>query len=74
MDKHDWDDAADLFEQAAALAEMQGNETHTAAAREYAVKRMHSLAMFATGKAMAARKYPDTRKPRRLCGAPGSNL
>jgi len=50
----DWDDAADLFEQGASLAEM--DETHSPVARKYAVERMNSLAMFATGKAMAERE------------------
>ena len=52
----DWDDAADLFEQGAVLAEMASSETHTEAAARYARERMNSLAMFATGKAMALRE------------------
>ena len=52
----EWDDAADLFEQGAVRAEMSESETHSAAARKYAGERMNSLAMFATGKAMAERE------------------
>lgn len=59
----DWDDAADLFEQGAALAEMQ-DSTYTTAARNYAVKRMSSLAMFATGKAVKVR---ETQKELKAC-------
>lgn len=51
----DWDDVADLFEQGAVLAEMSESETHSSAARQYVTKRMNSLAMVATGKAMKER-------------------
>jgi hypothetical protein len=60
---HDWDDAADLFEEGASLADMASTETHTAAASRYACERMKSLAMFATGKAMAARKRERIKSP-----------
>lgn len=61
----EWDDAADLFEQGATLAEMAvaDNETHSAAACKYAVKRMNSLAMFATGKAISERERTQSSKP-----------
>ena len=48
----DWDDAADLFEQGAVQAEAS-YETHTSAACKHAIKRMNSLAMFATKRARA---------------------
>lgn len=51
----DWDDAADLFEQGAAQAE-HAYETHSADACTYAVERLNSLAMWATGKAMLERQ------------------
>jgi hypothetical protein len=50
----EWDEAADLFEQGAVQAE-NSYETHPAAACKYAIERMNSLAMYATGKAMAER-------------------
>lgn len=53
MTAEDWHDAADLFEQGASQAEHASSETHTIAARDYAVKRMNSLAMYATEKALA---------------------
>ena len=59
----DWDDAADLFEQGAILAGMASTETHTEDASQYAGKRMESLAMFATGKAMAIRERERIKSP-----------
>jgi hypothetical protein len=59
----DWDDAADLFEEGASLAGMASRETHTEAAAQYAIQRMKSLAMFATGKAMAIRDRERIKSP-----------
>jgi hypothetical protein len=59
----DWHDAADLFEQGAAQAEQTSTETHTDAACRYAVARMNSLAMYATGKALDAAAKAKLKSP-----------
>ena len=59
----EWHEAADLFEQGAVLAE-HSSETHPAASIAYAVARMNSLAMYATGRAIdervKAKRSPNT--------------
>jgi hypothetical protein len=60
LSAEDWDDAADLFEQGAAQAEDASPTTHSKAAVQYAVERMNSLALFATGKALAERKRAES--------------
>jgi hypothetical protein len=62
LSAEDWDDAADLFEQGAALAEMSDGGMHSSAAKNYAVERMNSLAMFATRKAMSERMIKAQRE------------
>lgn len=61
MTPEEWHDAADLFEQGAYMAS-DSCETHKRKSCDYAVKRLNALAMWATGKAMDAKKSATTPK------------
>jgi hypothetical protein len=64
MTEQDWDDAADLFDQCAAMAN-DSTQTHAKAGCDYVVKRCLALSMFAQGKANAlkAKSSHDASEP-----------
>jgi hypothetical protein len=66
LSQEDWEDIADLFDDAAATVDLKDTKPSidglcTKAAKEYAINRLRNLAIWAQGKATPQRK-PQTRR------------
>jgi hypothetical protein len=62
MTRLDWSDAADLFDQCAAMAH-DSKQTHAKAGCDYVARRCLALSMFAQGKADALKAQPPLKQP-----------